>query len=710
MQVIKKSGKRVDFDEEKLKGGIIKAINVTKDKGLTSRDVDFADGVVVYVITTIKDGSDDQVITSKDIQSAVEEVLMSLEHEVATTYIEYRKQRDLAREGMTNVDKSISRLLKKDKQLVNENANKDSDKFPVTRDLTAGSVAKAMALKTILPKHIANAHMRGDIHVHDLDYHPYSPMTNCCLIDFKGMFENGTKMGNAEITTPKSIQTAIAQTSQIVANVASNQYGGCSFDRIDEVLAPYAEMNYNKHMDEARRWIEDENKWSEYSMEKTKKDIFDSIQSLEYELNTIYSSNGQTPFFTIGFGLGMSWFEREIQRAILMNRMNGLGGKVAIFPKLVFTLKDGVNLKPGDPNYDIKQLALKCTSECMYPDILSYEKLVELTGNFKAPMGCRSFLQGWKDENGREVNAGRMNLGVTTINLPRIAIQSKGNERRFWKLLDERLKVIKDTCEFRIQRILEAEPKNANILYKDGGFGKRLNDDESVWEVMKDRRATISMGYIGLYEVGTIFYGSDWEVNPEAKEFTLNVLKYMKEYADECSNEFNVHTSVYGTPSESLTDRFCKMDRDKFGIIEDVTDKEYYTNSFHYDTRKKITPFEKIDFESEYLPYTSGGFINYVELANARQNIKALEDVWDYAHEKVGYFAVNTPIDKCFDCGFEGEFETTEVGFKCPTCGNTNPDTCDVIKRTCGYLGNPQARPMVRGRHKEIASRVKHDN
>lgn len=443
------------------------------------------------------------------------------------------------------------------------------------------------------------------------------------------------------------------------------------------------------------------------SITKTKKDIYDSIQSLEYEVNTLYNSNGQTAFFSVGFGLGENWFEREIQKAILLNRMAGIGDdRVAIFPKLIFTMKEGTNRKPEDPNYDIKQLALECTSKCMYPDILNYDKLIELTGNFKVPMGCRSFLDKWaKDEN--EVS-GRMNLGVTTVNLPRIAIQANGSKKRFWKIFNERMEVIKEASEYRIARVQEATPLNAPILYSDGAFG-RLDRDGNVWDLMKNGRATISLGYTGLYEVGAVFYGGEWESNPEAKAFTVEILTEMEKLAEQWTKDWDVKASVYATPSESLTDRFASIDREKFGVIENVTDKEYYTNSFHYDTRKKITPFDKIDFESEYLSHTTGGFICYVELANARQNLKALEDVWDYAYDKVGYFAVNTPIDKCFDCDYRGEFKTTDAGYECPNCGNNNPETCDVVKRMCGYLGNPVARPEAHGRHKEIQSRVKHD-
>ena len=593
--------------------------------------------------------------------------------------------------------------------MVNENANKDSDVFNTQRDLTAGIVGKSIGLK-MLPPHVANAHQKGDIHYHDLDYHPYTPMTNCCLIDFKGMLNNGFKIGNAEVESPKSIQTATAQISQIIANVASSQYGGCSADRTDELLAPFAELNYEKHMKDAERWIESPAKREEYAKEKTRKDIYDAMQSLEYEINTLFTSNGQTPFTSLGFGLGTNWFEREIQRAILQIRINGLGSekRTAIFPKLIFSIKKGVNSDASDPNYDIKQLALECATKRMYPDILNYDKIVELTGSFKVPMGCRSFLQGWQDENGEEINVGRMNLGVVTLNLPRIALEAAGDKDKFWSLLEERLGIAKDALVYRVERCKEAIPANAPILYMYGAFGKRLNRADAVNELFKNKRATVSLGYIGLYEVASAFYGGEWEHNPEAKEFTLAIVKELKAHTDLWGNEYGYHFSVYSTPSESLTDRFCRLDTEKFGIVTDITDKEYYTNSFHYDVRKNPTPFEKLDFEKDYPKYCSGGFIHYCEYPILQQNPKALEAVWDYSYDKVGYLGTNTPIDHCYECGYEGDFTPTERGFECPQCGNHDPKTCDVVKRTCGYLGNPQARPMVHGRHKEISSRVKH--
>ncbi|MBK4857092.1 anaerobic ribonucleoside-triphosphate reductase [Enterococcus faecium] len=708
MKVIKRDGRHVDFDEQKINEALIKAEKKIHGS-LSPLTYEKIQMIADLVVQEIKSRFAENV-KIYEIQNIVEHILLEKnEYELAEEYINYRTKRDFARSKATDINFSIEKLINKDQTVVNENANKDSNVFNTQRDLTAGIVGKSIGLK-MLPPHIANAHQKGDIHYHDLDYHPYTPMTNCCLIDFKGMLNNGFKIGNAEVESPKSIQTATAQISQIIANVASSQYGGCSADRTDELLAPFAELNYKKHLKDAEEWIDSPERQKEYAKAKTKKDIFDAMQSLEYEINTLFTSNGQTPFTSLGFGLGENWFEREIQKAILQIRINGLGSekRTAIFPKLIFTLKKGVNLNPEDPNYDIKQLALECATKRMYPDILNYDKIVELTGSFKVPMGCRSFLQGWKDENGQEVNVGRMNLGVVTLNLPRIAIESKGDQNKFWQLLSDRLEIMKDALLYRVERCKEAIPANAPILYMYGAFGKRLSRTDSVNELFKNRRATVSLGYIGLYEVASAFFGGEWETNPEAKAFTLDIVKELKANADAWGDEYGYHFSVYSTPSESLTDRFCRLDTEKFGIIENITDKEYYTNSFHYDVRKNPTPFEKLEFEKDYPKYCSGGFIHYCEYPMLLQNPKALEAVWDFAYDKIGYLGTNTPIDHCYQCGFEGDFKPTERGFECPECGNHDPKTCDVVKRTCGYLGNPQARPMVHGRHKEISSRVKH--
>ena len=699
VQVVKRDGTVTPFYSYKI-NLVLNALNADEQ---TSQSV--------YV--TLLDALLNQTtVTTKKIADLFVQGLVNANHEeLAKVYRDYRQHDEEAFAEATNPQNKLEQLFDRNSRIIHENANKDSHVFNTQRDLEAGVVSRALGLR-MLPGIVAKAHLRGDIHWHDLDYSPVTPETNCCLIDFDEMFKHGFKIGNAWVSSPRSIQTATAQMSQIIANVASLQYGGCSANRIDQLLEPYAKLNYEKHMKDAEEWIVPE-KREEFAREKTKKDIYDAMQALEYEINTLYSSQGQTPFTTINFGLGTSWIAREIQKAILKIRIKGLGKehRTAIFPKLTFTIKRGLNLDPEDPNYDIKQLALECSTKRMYPDLLMYDKIKELTGSFKTPMGCRSFLQGWTDpETGKEVNSGRMNLGVVTVNLPRIALEAHGDKQLFWEIFQEKMNICKIALDYRIKRTKEAKPENAPLLYMYGAFGKRLKKTDSVDEVFKNSRATVSLGYIGLYEVCTTFYGSNWEHNKEAHDFAIAITKAMHDLCAEWEKEEGYHFSLYSTPAESLTDTFCQDDLKKFGRVEDVTDKEYYTNSFHYDVRKHPTPFEKLSFEEAFPKYAAGGFIHYCEYPNLRQNPKALEAVWDWAYDHVVYLGTNTSIDQCFKCGFKGEFEATARGFKCPQCGNHDPATCDVVKRTCGYLGNPQQRPMVHGRHEEIIHRVKHMN
>ena len=709
INVKKRDGRIVNFDQAKITRAITKAA-VAVDGTLAPTDYTDIEHISDDAVATITERFK-QDVRIAEVQSIVEEAILNAHrYDWAKAYTDYRLQQDILRAKKTDVNYNVQKLLDRDSSVVHENANKDSRVFSTQRDLTAGAVAKAVGLQ-MLPPAVANAHMRGDIHWHDLDYTPFMAETNCCLIDFKEMLNHGFVIGNAEVEPAHSIQVAVTQMTQIIANVASSQYGGCSSDRTDEVLAPFAQKNYEKHLEEAQGLPLDAATAEKYAKDRTKKDIYDALQTLEYQVNTLYSTQGQTPFVTVGFGLGTNWIEREIQQDILKIRIKGLGKerRTAIFPKLVFTLKRGLNLAPSDPNYDIKELAVECATKRMYPDVLSYDKIVELTGSFKAPMGCRSFLQGWTDpDTGEEVNAGRMNLGVITVNLPRIAMESKGDKERFWDILEQRLAICKQGLVYKVERAKEATPESAPILYKYGAFGKRLNDDQKVDELFKNSRATVSLGYIGLYEVGTVFYGSDWETNPEAKKFSVDVVKDLYDHCVAWEKEYGYHFSVYSTPSESLTDTFARADKKRFGVVKDITDKDYYTNSFHYDVRKQPTPFEKLDFEKDYPKYCSGGFIHYCEYPNLKQNPKALEAVWDYGYDRVGYLGTNTPIDQCFECGFKGEFKATAKGYECPQCGNHNPDTCDGVKRLCGYLGNPNKRPMVHGRQEEIIHRKKH--
>ena len=594
----------------------------------------------------------------------------------------------------------------------NENANKDAMVIATKRDLLAGIVSKSFALNELLPVHIAKAHVDGDLHFHDLDYSPLGSYFNCMIVDIPEMFK-GFTMGSAEVETPKSINTAMNLVAQIVANVSSNTYGGTTIQQLDEIMVPYVRSSYNKHLSLFLRVYEgDERKAAIMAEELTEKEVYDACQSLEYELNTIYSSNGQTPFVTINFGLGTCWESRLVQKGILQTRINGLGKtkKTAVFPKLVFTIKDGVNHKPFDPNYDVKQLALECASKRMYPDILNYDKLVEITGDFKAPMGCRSFLSPWTDANGKYTTMGRNNMGVVSVNIPRIAIEANGDIEKFWELLDQRVGFVKEALDVRVDRLRTVQAKEAPILYMHGALGVRLQPEDYVFSILENGRASVSMGYIGLHEAANAMFGDDEHTveSPRKTHFTVEIVERLRNYTDKWKKESGLGYSLYSTPSESLCDRFCKLDSKKFGVIAGVNDKEYYTNSFHQCVLKKTTPYEKIDFEARYPQYTSGGFISYVEFPNVKHNLKGLETIWDYTYTRLPYFGTNTPVDNCSECGFYGESKATKQGFECPCCGNKDPRTLSVTRRVCGYLGNPGARPYCVGKQVEVIGRVKH--
>ncbi|NQZ92226.1 MAG: anaerobic ribonucleoside-triphosphate reductase [Moritella sp.] len=651
-------------------------------------------------------------INISEIQNLVESELMHHDEDVARAYIEYRHDRDIKREKESALSAEITGLVEQSNaELLNENANKDSKVIPTQRDLLAGIVSKHYAKNHMLPREIVHAHEIGQIHYHDLDYSPFFPMFNCMIVDLDNMLTNGFRMGNAEIDTPKSIQTATAVTAQIVAQVASHTYGGTTLNRLDEVLAPYVTASHKKHLATAQEWgIPNPDT---YAQKLTEKEVYDAFQSLEYEINTLFSSNGQTPFLSIGIGLGTSWESKLIQKSIFENRIKGLGKnrKTAVFPKLLFTIRDGVNHKPSDPNYDIKQLALECASKRMYPDILNYDKVVEVTGSFKAPMGCRSFLSKWTDENGQEVHEGRNNLGVVSLNLPRIAIEAEGDEDKFFQILDERAELVKRALETRIDRLRGVKASVAPILYMEGALGVRLNPDDEVLDIFKNGRASISMGYIGIHETINALYAKDGKHiydSEKLRQKGIAIVKRLKDAVERWTKESGWGYSLYSTPSENLCTRFCSLDTKEFGVIDHVTEKGYYTNSFHLDVEKAVNPYDKIDFEMPYPELASGGFICYGEYPNMQRNIEALENVWDYSYSRVPYYGTNTPIDECYDCGFTGEFDCTSKGFTCPKCGNHDPKTVSVTRRVCGYLGSPDSRPFNSGKQEEVIRRVKH--
>ncbi|MDU6078071.1 MAG: anaerobic ribonucleoside-triphosphate reductase [Pantoea sp.] len=701
--VVKRDGCRSEFDASRIEAAVAAAARAAQVE-----DAPWCATVAQRVSEKLADRAE---VDIRDIQFAVEETLMCGPYpQLARAYIEYRHDRDVAREQRGKLHHAIRGLVDQtNAALLNENANKDSKVIPTQRDLLAGIVAKHYAQQQLLPRDVVQAHERGEIHYHDLDYSPFFPMFNCMLIDLKGMLTNGFKMGNAEIEPPKSIATATAVTAQIIAQVASHIYGGTTINRIDEVLAPFVQLSMEKHRAIAADWqIADV---EAYARARTEKECYDAFQSLEYEVNTLHTANGQTPFVTFGFGLGTSWAARLIQQSILRNRIAGLGKnhKTAVFPKLVFAIREGLNRRPGDINYDIKQLALECASKRMYPDILNYDQVVKVTGSFKTPMGCRSFL-GVYEENGVEIHDGRNNLGVISLNLPRIALEAQGDEARFWTLLDERLALAKRALMTRIARLEKTKARVAPILYMEGACGVRLNADDEVGPIFRNGRASLSLGYIGLHETLNALSGGARHPydDPALRAKGIEIVTRLRAATDAWKAETGYGFSLYSTPSENLCDRFCRLDAAQFGVVPGVTDKGYYTNSFHLDVEKKVNPYDKIDFEAPYPPLANGGFICYGEYPNVQHNLKALEDVWDYSYDRVPYYGTNTPIDECYECGFTGEFSCTSRGFTCPNCGNHDPARVSVTRRVCGYLGSPDARPFNAGKQEEVQRRVKH--
>lgn len=706
LHVLKRDGTTAPFD--------ILKVAVACQKAATTARISNPSAVALAVASEVEEQCRQhakEVLDIPTIQKYVENALMRSYPEVARLYIEYRHDRDSIRVKGSSLHAQLMGLVDKtDEEVVTENANKDANVFPVMRDLMAGIVSKQFA-SNFLSKEVLQAHASGDLHFHDMDYSPFLPFTNCCLVDLKGMLEHGFHLGNAGIESPKSIGVACAITSQIIAQVASHQYGGTTIPNIDQTLAPYVQKTYEKNLEIARQYGIAAP--LDYARERTEKEAYDGIQACEYEINTLFSSNGQQPFVTFSFGMGRSWQERSVQRAILQVRIKGMGkeGITPVFPKLVYFIEDGLNLKPADPNYDIKLLALECASKRMYPDIISAKLNRALTGSSEpvSPMGCRSFLSAWKDETGQECLAGRNNLGVVSINLPRIAIEAQQDQQRFFEILDDKLALSFKALMSRIQRLEGVKANIAPILYTEGAFGVRLKPDDDILSLFKNGRSSISLGYIGLHEVGLLMSGGEHPFdNPAIQDFLRKVVAYLAKATQRWKEESGWGFSLYSTPSESLCHRFCKLDTARYGEISGVTDKGYYTNSFHLDVARKVNPFEKIQFEKGLADSASGGHITYVELPNMRHNLKALERIWDYAIENVPYFGTNTPVDSCGKCGFMGEAHATAEGFTCPQCGNHDGASLSVTRRVCGYLGSPNARPFNAGKQKEVMRRVKH--
>lgn len=817
--------------------------------------------------------------------------------------------------GGETIEQRLGGLFGGDETKTKENANKDARLFSTFRDLEAGEVSRFYALQR-LPERVSGAHVSGDIHFHDLDYTVPGGMFNCMLVDLPFILSREDfTIGNTRVKHVRSVETATDLIPQIAAQVSVGQYGGQTYSKLDEALEPYVMYTYRRELARAlenatrvaaemgvagvepldksvallvasgerdRMAVGVSEKLWDMSVTEAKKRtesiVYDSMEGVEYALNTV-QGNGQTPFVTISFGLATSWAGRVVQKAILKVRINGYGAqsKTPVFPKLVYMLKEGVNMRAGDPNYDVKRLALYCASKRIYPDFQSVDNTVRDLGFNPTSMGCfagdhtvrvrmggdgdyeawtgeklwewaasqygarkqpngvdeyvdapsgdldvadshtgaeqgarvlrlvknysnvwvrvkvvpetesnmserkvvltltddhplpvqgkgrlyagslvpgdrltsasgetlrvtsvtgcvhdgpsydlttdtdyfdlngvvshncRSFLSYYENpETGEPVEYGRFNVGVVTLNLPRIAMQTE-NTGEFMRLLDARAGIVREALDWRFDQVREATASQSPIHYVTGAAGVAMSPSDKVGDLVEGGYATASMGYIGVYEAVARFYGGDWYSNREAVEFSVNIVRRLDELARSWKAESGRGYGVYGTPSESLCDRFARLDTRLFGDVENITSKGYYQNSFHVDVRKNMSPFEKWRVEAQYLPYTTGGAIDYVETETLLKNPDALESIVDAAVAAgVRYFGVNQPVSQCFECDYSGEFAADVRGFYCPDCGERDEEKISVVRRVCGYLGSFADRPVVEGKRKEIVARVKH--
>lgn len=714
MKVIKRTGECVDFDKNK--------IVVAIEKAMHSSSGVYEEGQAERIASEIEDFARviNEPMTIHGIEEQVYYKLLQYNNPAtAKAYESYRSVQAFKRQINTIDEEIVGILNRSNTSVMDENSNKDAKIVSTQRDLIAGEVSKDIARRIIMPTDIVMAHDSGTIHFHDMDY-IIQPMFNCCLINLKDMLTNGTVINGKKIDSPKSFQVACTVTTQIIAQVASGQYGGQSINGIDTILAPFVRKSFNKYLSavtEEQREIygmePDLEKAEEIAWKRTKKEVKDGIQTMQYQINTLMTTNGQAPFVTL-FMHFMPGFEYEkeaamIQEEILNQRLEGIKNEADVyvtpaFPKLIYVL-DEHNVHEDSKYYYLTKLAAKCTAKRMYPDYISAKKMRELyEGNVFSPMGCRSFLAPWKNEDGEYVFDGRFNMGVVSLNLPQIGILSGGDEEKFWEILEKRLELVKKALMFRYE-LLENVTSDVSPIHWQYGAIARLKKGEKVTKLLQNGYATISMGYIGLYEATKLVTGKS-HTDPEAKEFALKVMQRLRKACDDWKAETHLGFALYGTPAESLTNRFCQIDRRRFGEIKDITDKGYYTNSYHVDVRENISVFDKFDFESEFQKLSTGGMISYAEIPNMTNNIEAVASLVKYIYDHITYAEFNTKSDYCHECGFDGEIKLNDDNeWECPNCHNHDKSKLTVIRRTCGYLGE---NFWNEGRTKEIGARVLH--
>ncbi len=707
MKVIKRDGTTCDFDRKKIAVAIGKANSA----------VDFEDRITDAQITAIVDDIASRHrmrVLVEDIQDMVEEKLMELQkYQLMKAYILYRYERALIRKANTTDESILSLIRNSNKDVMEENSNKNARTASTQRDLIAGEVSKDLTKRILLPEHISKAHEEGAIHFHDADYF-LQPIFNCCLINIKDMLENGTVMNGKMIESPKSFQTACTITTQIIASVASSQYGGQSVNIAH--LGKYLRRTKNKYVEQCDKefgaTLDDATKKHFVDM-RVKEALKAGVQTIQYQINTLMTTNGQSPFVTLFLYLDEKdeYIEENamIIEEILKQRYEGIKNEKGVFvtpafPKLIYVLDENNCLKGGKYDY-LTRLAVKCSSKRLYPDYISAKKMREnYEGNVFSPMGCRSFLSPWKDENGNYKFEGRFNQGVVSINLPQCGILAKGDEKKFWEILEERLKLCYEALMCRHNALMGVTSDVSPVHWQYGAIA-RLQPGEKIDKYLLDGYSTISLGYIGLYELTKLVKGVS-HTTPEGQEFALRVMNSLRDHCEKWKKETGLGFGLYGTPAESLCYRFARIDKERFGTIEDVTDKGYYTNSYHVDVRENIDAFRKFSFESQFQKISSGGAISYVEMPNMRHNLTAIEDVVKFIYDNIQYAEFNTKSDYCHECGFDGEIIINDDNeWECPVCHNKDQRKMNVTRRTCGYLGENFWNV---GKTKEIKARVLH--
>lgn len=707
MKVIKRDGREAEYDRNKIVHAIQKANNEVEKEDKISEEK-------IYDIVASIENRKLASMAVEDIQDIIEQKLMEEgKYHLAKKYIIYRYTRAMVRKSNTT-DDSILRLIRgENSELKTENSNKNSTLASTQRDYIAGEVSKDLTKRVLLPEKIVKAHEEGVIHFHDMDYF-LQPIFNCCLVNIGDMLDNGTVMNGKLIESPKSFHVACTVMTQIIASVASSQYGGQSVDI--RHLGKYLHRSHEKYMKKYREkytGVLSEELMEQLADDRLQDELRSGVQTIQYQINTLMTTNGQSPFVTLFLNPDKSHpYAKEnamIIQEILRQRIEGIKNEAGVyvtpaFPKLVYVLNEDNNLSGGVYD-DLTRLAVKCSAKRMYPDYISAKKMKEnYEGNVFSPMGCRSFLSPWKDENGNYKWEGRFNQGVVSLNLPQIGILAEGDMERFWQILDERLSICFEALMCR-HKALEGTSSDVSPVHWQYGAIARLGKGEKIDKYLHGGYSTLSLGYIGLYEVTKLMTGES-QTTEEGQKFALKLMRRLRTATDTWKETTGLGFGLYGTPAESLCYRFAEIDQKKFGSITDVTDKGYYTNSYHVDVREKIDAFDKFIFESQFQTISTGGCISYVEIPNLNKNLEAVAEVVKFIYDNIQYAEFNTKSDYCQECGYDGEIMINdEFEWECPVCHNKDQAKMNVTRRTCGYLGENFWNP---GKTKEIKSRVMH--